>query len=72
MSPYDLVTVLLGSHEGYAFVLYTALHKRDPEVTYDWVAGLAITDELVQLVYDLVDIKRVMVDKKDSKDIKKK
>ena len=72
-SPYDLISFLLDTHQGYAFVLYTALQKRHPEVTYQWVAGLTITDELVQFIYDLLDLRRVMVDEKSTKDnVKKK
>jgi|10_taG_2_1085330.scaffolds.fasta_scaffold105295_2 hypothetical protein len=70
-TPYDLISRLLATHEGYVTTLYTALHKRHPETTYTWVAGLPITDGLVELIYDLLDVRRVMVDK-DEKSVKKK
>lgn len=71
-TPYDMIHILLDSYAGFVDVLYTALHKKHPEVTYDWIAGLNWNDDLIQIVYDLLDIRRKVVDKKDVVDKDKK
>lgn len=63
-TPYELIPLLLDSWDGFALVLFTCLRKKHPEVAYDWVLGLTQSDDLVQLVFDLMDIKRKLVEKK--------
>ena len=60
-TPYELINTLLNSFDGFALVLFTCLHKKHPEVTFEWVQGITLTDELTQLVYDLMDLQRKVV-----------
>lgn len=58
MTPGQLLPWLLTSARGQMLTLWTAIRKRHPDIGMDRIAGLAWTDELVQVVYDLLEIKR--------------
>lgn len=59
--PYELLPYLLNTFEGMTLVLWTALRKKQPHLTYEWAAGLTFSDDMVQVCYDLMDIRRRVV-----------
>ena len=61
--PGEVLVYLLDSLHGQTLTLFAALRKKHPEVTFDFVRNLAWNDDLVQLVYDLLHIKRRLADK---------
>jgi len=61
--PGEMLVYLLDSLHGQSLTLFAALRKKHPEVTFDFVRNLAWNDDLVQLVYDLLHIKRRLADK---------
>jgi len=57
-TPGQLLPWLLVTARGQALTLWTAIHHRHPDMTMARIMGLAWTDELVQVVYDLLEVKR--------------
>lgn len=61
--PSAILPWLLTNASGQALVLHTALHKKHPEVSFEMIHDLTWNDDLIQTCYDLLDIKRRIVDK---------
>lgn len=58
MTPGQLLPWLLVTARGQAVALWTALRKRNPEITIVQINDLVWDDALVQIVYDLLEVKR--------------
>ena len=58
MTPGQLLGYLLTTARGQALTLYTAIAKSDPSFPISRIYGLTWNDDLVQTVYDLLEVKR--------------
>lgn len=61
VSPSEAMSWLLTNARGQALILYTALAKKHPEMTFQMVCDLTWNDDLIQVCYDLLDIRRRIV-----------
>ena len=60
-SPGEMLGWLLTNARGQVMLIYTALRKKHPEVSVQQISDLIWNDDLVQVCYDLLDIKRRLV-----------
>ena len=58
MTPGQLLPWLLTTARGQALTLFTAIQKNHPEIGMDRICSLTWNDDLVQTVYDLLEVKR--------------